>query len=102
MSESNLVKLFYYYAATENLLEERDAGITSLDEAVDEAFNLSCDDESYIGLITPDANIYKIKSDAYDFYKIYLLDRKAHSYQLIQIGSWDDCNKFIRTIFITR
>lgn len=76
-----MIKIFYYDDDTENLLTEDDAEETTLEEAVDELFNLADDDVSYVGFIS-DKERFKVKSDKYDEYKVYFFTEVKEEYIL--------------------
>ena len=92
-------KLFYYDDESENLLKEEDAEETSVEEVIDEVFELDDDDISYVGIITNDGISFKIKSDDYDSYKMYKLDVVTGDYQLVDLGNWEKCRLFIEALF---
>ena len=92
-------KIFYYDDESENLLKEEDAEDTSIEEVIDEVFELDDDDISYIGIITHDGDTFKIKSDHYDSYKIYKLDTTISDYQLVELGDWEKCKLYLEALF---
>ena len=91
-------KIFYYDDESENLLEEADAEETSVEQVLDEVFNLDDDNISYVGFIVSDTK-YKIKSDDYDSYKIYKFDRGENEYVLHELADWEKCSLFLTRIF---
>lgn len=93
-----MVKIFYYDDDTENLFAEEDAAETTLDEAMDELFNLADDDTSYVGFITPGGR-YKVKSDDYDSYKFYRFDERENDYVMFDMGDFEKCRSFIEAEF---
>lgn len=93
-----MVRIFYYDDETENLFAEEDAAETTLDEAVDELFNLAGDDTSYVGFITSGGR-YKIKSDDYDSYTFYRFDEQENDYVMFDMGDFEKCRSFIAPEF---
>lgn len=93
-----MIKLFYYDDESQNLLSESDAEETTLDEAIDEAFNLADDDKSFVGFITEN-NTIKIKSDDYDSYKTYLFDVNKDEYILNLLVDFEKCKAYITDLF---
>ena len=91
-----MIKIFYYDDDTENLLTEDDAEETTLEEAIDEVFNLPDDDTSYVGFIKDKAR-YQIKSDEYDAYKIYFFESIKAEYILNRLVDFEGCKDFIST-----
>jgi hypothetical protein len=92
-------KIFYYYDASQNLLEETDAEETTLDEVLDEVFELEDDDISYVGFITTEGLKYKVKSDDYDSYKIYKFNDQKNNYEFVELGDWEKCKKDLKMLF---
>ena len=86
--------IFYYDDDTENLLTQEDAEETTPEEAIDELFNLADDDVSYVGFIYGNKR-YKIKSDHYDAYKIYLFEPDHGDYILNRLVDFEECKSFI-------
>jgi hypothetical protein len=91
-------KLFYYDDESENLLDEEDAEETTINEVLDEVFELNDDDISYIGVIAARGDKYKIKSDDYDSYKIYKFDKLKNHYELVELGDWEKCQLYLKII----
>lgn len=91
-------KIFYYDDESENLLDELDAEETTLDEVLDEVFELSDDDVSYVGVITSSGVKYKIKSDDYDSYKIYKFNGEKNEYELAELGDWEKCKIYLTIV----
>ena len=93
-----MIKIFYYDDDTENLLTEDDAEETTLEEAVDELFNLADDDVSYVGFIS-EKERFKVKSDKYDEYKVYFFTEGKEEYILGEILTFDKLKKLVEDKF---
>lgn len=93
-----MVKIFYYNYESENLLEESDAEETSLEEFIEEVYELDDDNTSFVGLIT-ETERYKIKSDDYDSYIIYKFDEVLNEYIMADLGDFEKCKRFITSQF---
>jgi hypothetical protein len=98
MGTSAMNKIFYYDDESQNLLDETDAAETTPDELLDEVFELEDDNISYVGVITGNGVKYKIKSDAYDSYKIYKFDDLKNEYELVELGDWEKCKQQLEMI----
>jgi hypothetical protein len=92
-------KIFYYDNVTENLFAEEDAEETCLEELIEEAYELPDDDISYVGIVSNTEDKYKIKSDAYNSYKIYKFDTGKAEYIIIDLGDFEKVKMFLGSFF---
>ena len=92
-------RIFYYDDVTQNLFAEEDAEETFLEELVDELYGLADDDISYVGIISNTNDKYKIKSDAYDSYKIYKFDVSKCDYIMIDLVDFEKVKMFLESFF---
>lgn len=99
METKKINKLFYYDDESENLLNEEDAEETTLEEVLDEVFELPDDNISYVGIITDNGEKFRIKSDDYDSYKMYKFDNTRNTYELIDLGDWEKCRQQLQMVF---
>lgn len=96
-----MLKIFYYDQESENLLEESDAEEASVEEFIEELYELNDDNTSYIGLMT-EKESYKIKSDDYDSYIIYKFDDSLDEYVMSDLGDFEKCKSFLISQFPER